>query len=350
MSSRRCGHFGRLPNRGIPYGTGLAELFAVALSRALIVSVVGVGCVAAAGVGGYLAVKSGASTAAETVAVRQPAAPESLPSPVPTAVPEHEPAEAAPMDTPAPLPGTDATAKPALPSITRSPARAAKPAVRSPASIPGSLPSVPDTISAPEAALEDVGTSVSDLPQPTPEPIKPTLEELTIPSNAVIGFRLDAPVSSFNARVEDRVTAHVTRDVAVNGRTAIPAGSRLEGNVTVVDHGGKFKNAARLGIRFMTVILADNTRVPIQTETIFRDGEPPGNEAASKIGASAVVGTILGAVLGGKKGAAIGTTMGAAGGTAAVAAGDANEAVIAAGVPLTVRLTSPATVVVDKGP
>ncbi len=117
------------------------------------------------------------------------------------------------------------------------------------------------------------------------------------------------------------MTARVTRDVAVDGRTAIPAGSRLEGNVTVVDHGGKFKNAARLGIRFMTVILADSTRVPIQTETIFREGEPPGNAATSKIGASAVVGTILGAVLGGKKGAAIGTTVGAAGGTAAVAAG-----------------------------
>ncbi len=55
----------------------------------------------------------------------------------------------------------------------------------------------------------------------------------------------------------------------------------------------------------MTGILADSTRVPIQTEAIFREGEAPGNSATSRIGASAVVGTILGAVLGGKKGAAI---------------------------------------------
>jgi hypothetical protein len=164
----------------------------------------------------------------------------------------------------------------------------------------------------------------------------------------VIGIRLDSLVTSETAKVEDRVAGRISRDVTVDGRTAIPSGARLEGHVTLVEPGGKFKERARLGIRFTSLILADNTRLAIQTETIFRDGQPPSQEAGQKIGASAVVGAILGAVIGGKKGAAVGTAAGAAGGTAVVAAGGRNEASIAAGAPLTVRLTAPVKVLIEK--
>ena len=150
--------------------------------------------------------------------------------------------------------------------------------------------------------------------------------------------------------MEDRVTARVTRDVNVDGRVAVPAGSTLEGLVTTVQHGGRFKERARLGVRFTSVLLADNKRIPIQTETIFRIGDAPTGEASAKIGGAAVLGAILGSVIGGKKGAAIGSTAGAAGGTAAVMAGDVNNAVIPAGAPLTVRLTAPATVLVEHQP
>jgi hypothetical protein len=163
-----------------------------------------------------------------------------------------------------------------------------------------------------------------------------------------MGIHLDTVVSSDTAKVEDKVTARVSRDVMVAGRTAIAAGSKLEGNVTLVERGGKFKERARLGIRFTTLVLPDNTRLAIQTETIFRDGDSPGNEASAKVGASAAIGAILGAVIGGKKGAAIGSAAGAAGGTAAVAAGDRNNAVFASGSPLTVRLTSPITVMIER--
>ena len=175
------------------------------------------------------------------------------------------------------------------------------------------------------------------------EPARPEFEELTAPENAVIGIRMTTPVSSDTARVEDRVTAQVTRDLTVEGRTIVPAGSTLEGSVTSVERGGRFRERSRLGVRFTNLVLSDNTRVPVQTETIFRTGEAPGNEATAKIGASAVVGTILGAVIGGKKGAAIGGSAGAAGGTAAVMAGGRNDVTLAAGTALTVRLTAPAT-------
>jgi hypothetical protein len=174
------------------------------------------------------------------------------------------------------------------------------------------------------------------------------MEEVTVNQDAVIGIRLSAPVSSETARIEDRVVARVTRDVVVDGRTAVPAGSLLEGSVTAVERGGKFKERARVGVRFTMVVLADSVKYPIQTETIFRAGEEPTGQAASRIGAGAVMGAIIGGVIGGKKGAAIGTGAGAAGGTAAVMAGKPKEAVIPAGTPLTVRLTEPVTVLVER--
>jgi hypothetical protein len=176
----------------------------------------------------------------------------------------------------------------------------------------------------------------------------PEWDDLTIEKASVIGIRLDGTISSETARLEDRVTAHVTRDVNVDGRTAIPAGSRIEGWVTSVTRGGKFKEQARIGIRFTSLILAHDVRVPIQTETIFREGDAPTGEAASKIGASAVVGAILGSVIGGKKGAAVGGAAGAAGGTAVVMAQEGNPAVLANGSALTVRLSSPVVVTVDR--
>jgi hypothetical protein len=164
------------------------------------------------------------------------------------------------------------------------------------------------------------------------------VETVTVKEDAVIGIRLDQTISTESARVEDRVTARVTRDVRVGGRTAIPEGATLEGFVTLVERGGRFHDNSRLGVKFTTLVLVDQTRIPLVTDTIYRVGDSASNEATSKIGASAVLGAILGGVIGGKRGAAIGGTAGAAGGAAAVAAGNPNDAVLPAGMPLTVRL------------
>src|SRR4029077_5276077 len=114
------------------------------------------------------------------------------------------------------------------------------------------------------------------------------------------------------------------------------------------DRGGNLRGPARLGIRLHTLVLADGTRLPISTETIYRDGEAPGTGSAAKVGGAAVGGAILGAILGGAKGAAIGGTAGAGAGTAAVMAGDRSAATLPAGTSMTVRILSPVTVTTEK--
>jgi type IV secretory pathway VirB10-like protein len=179
------------------------------------------------------------------------------------------------------------------------------------------------------------------------EPPPHTFTELVVSAESVIGLQTESRVSSETARVEDRVEARVTRDVRVSGQVAIPAGARAIGSVMQVERGGKFKERARLGIRFHTLVLADGTRIPISTETIFREGEAPGNSSSSKVGGAAVGGAILGAILGGGKGAAIGAAAGAGTGTAIVASGDRNAATLPAGTSMTVRIIQPITVTTD---
>jgi type IV secretory pathway VirB10-like protein len=189
--------------------------------------------------------------------------------------------------------------------------------------------------------------AVPELPR-APEPPQRTFEELVVAADSVIGLQTETRISSETARVEDRIDARVTRDVKVGDRIAIPAGSRAIGTVMQVERGGKFKERARLGIRFNSLVLADGTRLPISTETIYRDGEAPGNGSAAKVGGAAVGGAILGAILGGAKGAAIGATAGAGGGTAAVMTADRNAATLAAGTPMTVRILAPITVTTER--
>jgi hypothetical protein len=134
----------------------------------------------------------------------------------------------------------------------------------------------------------------------------------------------------------------------VDGRAAIPAGARVIGSVTLVEQGGKLRERARLGVRFHTLVLGDGTELPIRSESILREGDSPAGESGRKIGGAAVGGAILGAILGGKKGAIVGGATGAAGGTAVVMAGDRNPATLPAGSVVTVRLSAPLAVTVER--
>ena len=214
----------------------------------------------------------------------------------------------------------------------------------SPAYTPSAAPVDPPV----SAAIEPLeNTTVERGPAPQ-EPARKLYDELVIPADSVIGLQVENAVTTERAKVEDQVRARVTRDVRVGEQVAIPAGARAEGSVTLVERGGRLKDQARLGIRFHTIVLADGTRLPINTETIYRDGESPARESAAKIGGGAVGGAVLGAIFGGKKGAIIGSTVGAAGGSVAVATSEANAATLPQGSTVTVRMGSPATVTVER--
>ena len=184
---------------------------------------------------------------------------------------------------------------------------------------------------------------------PAPEfPPVPEFEELVVAADSVVGLQVETSVTSEQARVEDHVVARVTRDVRAGDRVAIPAESTAHGEVTLVDRGGRLRDRARLGIRFTSVVLADGTRIPLETETIYREGRAPGGESAARIGGGAIGGAIIGGIFGGSKGAAIGGAAGAGAGSSAVLAGGRNPATLPSGTPVTVRIVRPVFITVEK--
>ncbi len=173
-------------------------------------------------------------------------------------------------------------------------------------------------------------------------------EEVVVPAESVLGLQLESSISTEYARVEDRVDARVTRDVRVNGRVAIRAGTHAIGSVIMIEKGGRVKEQARIGIRFDTLVLADESLVLINTDTVYREGESPANQSSAKIGGAAIGGAIIGAILGGGRGAAIGSGIGAAGGAAAAMSGDRRPVFLPAGTTLSVRTQAPVSVIVEK--
>lgn len=300
-------------------------------------------CVAAGAGGTYMAVRHTGQPAPS-----EQAAP--TPQPTPTAVDQSEGVVA---ETPAPpAPQAPATVSPA--PVAPKQTATARAVSQHPA--PPSRPTDPSVPRGPEPA-----PAREDLPAPivpqtitdnqasrSVDPPGPVYDELVVSADSVIGLQMETAVTSERARVEDEVVARVTRDVKVGDRVAIPAGARAHGEVTLVEKGGRLRERARLGVRFTSIVLADGTRLPIQTEAVYREGDSPGRESAAKIGGGAIGGIIIGGILGGAKGAAIGGTVGAGAGTAAVMANGRNNATLAAGSPVTVRLEEPVSVTVER--
>lgn len=246
------------------------------------------------------------------------------------------------VDSPRPAPAAPKNTAPRVQSAPR-PTQETHPAVADSRPI-----ATPPTVTEAKAIQpKPIQPAVAE-PVVPPAPPAPRYLDLVVATDSVLGLQMETAVTSEKARVEDEVTARVTRDVRVGDRVAIPAGSIARGEVTMVERGGKVKDRARLGIRFTSVVLADGTRVPVETDTIYRDGDSPTGESAAKIGGGAIGGAIIGGIFGGAKGAAIGASVGGGAGTAAVVAGGRNAATLPSGTPVTVKLTKPATVTVEE--
>ena len=296
-------------------------------------------CVALGAGGAYLVTGGGTAAAPETFAVPESALVQSPATSEVVAVPARR-VDTVAAPTPAPPASRPALVRPrpaVRTSTSATPGSPAQPAVVQPLEAPAPSAPAPEPVTAPE-------------PEPLAEarPPAPQFEELVISAESVIGLQIETSTTSERAELEDPVIAHVTRDVRVAGKVAVPAGSKAHGEVTLVERGGRLRERARLGVRFTSIVLPDGNRVRLASEPIFREGDSPTRESAAKIGGGAIGGAIIGGILGGGKGAVIGSTVGAGAGSAAVLTGGRNAATLPSGTPVTVRLTEPATVTIDR--
>jgi TolA-binding protein len=158
-----------------------------------------------------------------------------------------------------------------------------------------------------------------------------------IPVGAEFDVRLQNPLSSKTAQVEERFEATTMVDLRdERGKVMVPAGSVMRGVVSSVHPATRMDRKGSLTVAFDRVTV-NGRSYPIRA-TVSQALESEGIMGEKeKIGIGAGAGAILGAILGGAKGALAGILIGG-GGT--IAATEGKDVDLPAGTVLRVRLDS----------
>jgi peptidoglycan hydrolase-like protein with peptidoglycan-binding domain len=178
----------------------------------------------------------------------------------------------------------------------------------------------------------------------------------TIPPDTIITVQMNSPLSSKTSRVGDRFSATVTVPVYVNGETAIPAGSVIEGRVTQVTPARRMSRPGTIAIGFEHLIFPDGSRLPLianltsddpETRSRIDEESTVSGEERDKavfVGGGGAIGAVIGVMTGGGKGAVVGGVLGAGAGLAGVLFSKGEEARVPTGTPFGVQLKEPLVV------
>lgn len=195
-----------------------------------------------------------------------------------------------------------------------------------------------DSFGASKAAVDDLRQRIRSLENDVNRSYAsryPSGERRLVEGTRVL-VRLEEPLSSRTARVEDRVEATVDYPVRdSSGRIAIPAGSRVVGTVTNVQRADRSREGSALSVAFDAVYVG-NERMDLRGRVVSLEDE--GDNTAKRAGVGAALGGILGGILGGKKGALLGVVIGGGGG---VISSHGGEVDLPAGTVLTLQLDRP---------
>jgi hypothetical protein len=162
-----------------------------------------------------------------------------------------------------------------------------------------------------------------------------------VPVGQELDVRLQAPLSSETAKVEQRFETTTVADLLQNGRVLIPSGSVVRGVVSSVDPAGRgLDRKGSLTLSFDQLTANGRTSdIRAQATSVF---ESRGiRDEAGTAGAGGAVGGIVGGIIGGVKGAVLGAIIGAGG---AIAATEGKDVELPAGTIIRIRLDSPVTV------
>lgn len=157
-----------------------------------------------------------------------------------------------------------------------------------------------------------------------------------VPVGAQFDVRLQGPLNSGTATVEQRFEATTLVDYSEGARVIIPAGSLVRGFVSSVRAAGKIDRRGSLTLSFDELRIGSRTyrlRAAV-TEAI----DAKAGDDIKRVGAASVVGAIIGGIIGGTRGALLGILVGG-GGT--IAATEGSDVDLPAGTILRIRLDQP---------
>lgn len=187
---------------------------------------------------------------------------------------------------------------------------------------------------------------VTTAPQPvgttgTTAPTEPTQVSGTEPGQIPVGqeldVRLQSPLSSDTATVEQRFQTTTVVDLMQGDRVLVPAGSIVRGVVRSVDDADRVDRKGRLTLGFDQLVVngREYSIRGMATQVFQSEGI---REEAATVGTAGGVGAIVGGIIGGLKGALIGAIVGSGG---VIAATEGKDVELPAGAIVRIRLDSP---------
>jgi hypothetical protein len=165
----------------------------------------------------------------------------------------------------------------------------------------------------------------------------------TVPVGTMMDVRLQTPLNSGTAKVEQRFEVTTLTDVVMGRDVVIPAGTVVRGFVSSVRAAGRIDRKGSLTLSFDEIVLGRTPTRLRASVTQALDGKM--GEDAGKIGAGAAIGAIIGGLLGGGKGALVGVLVGG-GGT--IASTEGSDVDLPVGTILKLRVDQPFDAIVIK--
>lgn len=183
----------------------------------------------------------------------------------------------------------------------------------------------------------DVATRLTRVEERLAGAVASTGSGTEIPVGTEMDVRLQTPLSSKDAKVEQRVDATTVVPLTRQGRTLVPAGAAVRGHVAAVEPATRLDRRGRLVITFTRLTANGDTHdVTLSiTQALESDGI---KGEAGRIGVGAGVGAVLGGILNGVKGAIAGILIGGGG---AVLATEGTDVELPVGTILRVRFDAP---------
>ncbi len=142
------------------------------------------------------------------------------------------------------------------------------------------------------------------------------LEKVTVPAGTRLMIGLDDALDTGENKDGDRFSGFLDAAVSVDGKIAVPRGTKLYGRLREVKKAGRFRGKAELVVE-LTDIRLDDQLIPIMTDRIRIDGDTA--KTLQKVGGGAVAGAVVGALVDGADGGARGAAIGAGVGIVAAA-------------------------------
>ena len=172
-------------------------------------------------------------------------------------------------------------------------------------------------------------------------------ESLTVPASTEISIRLDRSIATNRSTPGDPFKGTVTEPIMINGKTAIPKDSPVEGRIVYVHESGRLRGVAQLRLALESVDI-NGKEYGVHTSTFARRGGGHKKRDWAFIGGGAGGGTLIGALAGGGEGALIGGPIGAGAGIAAAALTGKKNFELPAETVLTFQLVDPVTVQIES--